>query len=318
MTHVFTRVRIGLLEIGSRAIRFLVADFDRGGNFDPVHINTMMHGIDPTSFNSEDIAMLNHKIDELCLRLGEYSCDRILVYGTELCRIIDREFPNKISKSIKILTQDEEAKGAWATGLLCEKSLNSIHSVTVIDTGNGSTEVVNGVWNNGEIVDLKTVNINFGSQRLLSLYEEGPNEYLSKLISIMEPIKADIKSSGIDAGDSGRVYFGGGVATKIGWLSVRRNKSDNYNPSRVNGASLAVGNLIDVFKTIGKLYEDNPKRAIEFVDPRKGSEDETARVVACSPYFAFIRNAINIKTDLYITGYGLRHGIAFLMVNDFI
>lgn len=316
-SYISDTSRIGLLEIGSRAVRFLVADFETSGTFKPVKIETVRHGINPSQIDETNVDTINLIIETFSKKLTNYDCDRKLIYGTEICRLINKKFPKKLAAGLKVLTPSEEGKASWAAALLCERDKQTSQSIAVIDEGNGSTEIVFGEWSDQKITNFKAETIETGAQALMELYADSPDDYLSKLVKIIQTVKADTNDVMPKHMDI-KVYIAGGVATKIGWMSVRKGLDDHYNPARVNGVKLSVMNFIDIFKTVGKMYETNPIKAQRFVDQRRGSESETPRVISSAPYLAFLRNIFNNGTDIFITGYGVRHGIGFLMLNDLI
>lgn len=305
--------RIGLVEVGSRSVRYLVADFDANSNFSPVSIANHKHGIDPLSLSEADCGKINRIIETTTHELSSHSCDRSFVYGTEICRKLQEMYPSSITSDIHILTNEEEALAAWAAGLLCETNVREPITCTVIDQGNGSTEVVKARWDGSKISDVRFAGFELGSAELLQRYRSSPNEYLPFLIKRISSISKELSDLNIKNDGSSQVYLAGGVATKIAWINVRENEREHYKPHKINGAHLTVPYLLTLYSRLSAAYTKSPKSVENFIDSRRGSEDETPRVISSAPFLAKLRADVALGDDLYVTGYGVRHGMAFLM-----
>jgi exopolyphosphatase/pppGpp-phosphohydrolase len=309
-------LRIGLIEVGSRAIRLLVADFDRLSNFTPVKIDTLQHGIDPSEIEAGDVDRINEIIMRLEEAVSKFSCDRVAIYGTEICRRISSLWADALDGRIKVLTPREEAMASWAAGILCEDNKRAPIECTVIDEGNASTEIATGHWNGKLVRDFKYMSLSVGSADLMEMYRADSKAYLQRLIVQLGNYRATVAESLGGSSGSGVVYLAGGVATKLGWFKVRKSLDDFYQPHRVNGARLSVSILTSVFAELSKMFKADPDKARRLVDARAGSEDEVVRIIASAPFLAIVRNFVDNRDELKITGYGVRHGMAFLIMND--
>ena len=309
-------LRIGLIEVGSRAIRLLVADFDRFANFIPVKIDTIQHGIDPSEIEAGDVSSINEIILRLEDAISKFSCDRVVIYGTEICRRISVLWADALDGRIKVLTPREEAMAAWAAGILCEDNKRAPIECTVIDEGNASTEIATGYWNGNLIHDFKYTSLSVGSADLMDMYRADSKAYLQRLIAHLGNYRATVAESLGRSTGGGVVYLAGGVATKIGWFKVRKSLDDFYQPHRVNGARLSVSILTNVFAELSKVFKLDPDKARRLVDARAGSEDEFIRIISSAPFLAIVRNFVDNRDELKITGYGVRHGMAFLIMNE--
>lgn len=310
--------RIGLIEVGSRAVRYLVADFDINSRFSPVTIETYRHDVSPAGFQRGDIARINTLVERAFADLEMHNCEKSFVYGTEICRRMDKKYPNALSGKIRIVAPIEEAMASWAAGLLCRDNINDPVTCTVIDEGNGSTEIVRATWN-GEIVsDVKFAGFKTGSAELLNEYRKSPNKYLQYLIEKVSEVAEVLRDADVRTTATSEVYLAGGVATKIAWISVRSRVDEHYKPHMVNGVKISVSHLLKLYSDLAKAYYADPRKTIQYIDSRRGSEDETPRIISSAPFLAKLRADVAPGDDVYVTGYGVRHGMAFLIRKEII
>jgi exopolyphosphatase/pppGpp-phosphohydrolase len=311
-------VRIGLIEVGSRSIRYLVIDVrKRIQDFkliDNGTVNYNEYNIDPSRIKTSDVDKLNMFVSKFSADLRSRSCDMSCIYGTELCRSIETLYPGKLCSSVRILSTEEEAMAAWAAGFLCQDEEKDKDVVTAIDLGNGSTEIVRAQWDGVQITDLNSTSVALGSSKLMTSYNNNNQaSYMDYLEKILPPIKASIQEAGIERIHNGSVYLIGGVATKIGWLKVRKDLSDVYRPDLVNGVKVTLGVLTELFAKMDPLYRRDPQSVIKIIDPRRNSEEEAVRVLSGAPYLAALANSIHKGKEYFVSGYGVRHGMAYLL-----
>lgn len=307
-------VRIGLIEIGSRSVRYLVIDvWRRVQDFEAIKIETAEHHIDPSRITRADVDKLKLLVSRLRTDLCSHSCDMYCVYGTELCRAIEAMYPGELSSSVRTLSTEEEAMAAWAAGLLCQDAENEKDVITLIDLGNGSTEIVRARWDGARIADLKSTSVALGSSALMASYNNRKTSYMRYLEQQLPPIKEAIEEAGIERTYNGVVYFIGSVATKIGWLIKRRNESEAYRPDLVNGAKIELEKFDELFATIDLRYRRNPKAVVRIIDARRGSEREAVRVISGIPYIAALAKSVHAGNTFLVSGYGVRHGMAYLL-----
>jgi len=307
-------VRIGVIEIGSRSVRYLVIDVpERMQDFKAVKIANAEHHIDPSRITSANVDTLNSVVGQLCADLLSHSCDITCVYGTALCRSIETMYPKKLSTAVRTLSTEEEAMAAWAAGFLCQDEDSGNDTISVIDLGNGSTEIVRASWNGVEIVNLKATSVSFGSSRLIDIYKKNEFSYMKFIEDNIPPIKKAIRETGIEQTYNGVIYVTGSAATKIGWQKKRRDVSDVYRPHLVNGVKIKLDDLTDWYTSKSRAYKLNPKSVQRTIDPRRCSEIETLLVLAGAPYIWALVTTIDKGEEFFISGYGTRHGMAYLL-----
>ncbi|WLQ16818.1 hypothetical protein O5O45_12915 [Hahella aquimaris] len=311
--------RIGVIEVGSRSVRYLVIDVpERLQDFILVKNANAEHGVDPRQVEVRDIDKLNAVIERLSTDLLTHSCDMTCVYGTALCRLIEKEFPGRLSEKIHVLSTEEEGKAAWITGFLCQNEESNRQPISVIDLGNGSTEIVRGAWDGSGIVDLKTVSFPVGSSWLVDIYSKNEKKYTKFLQDILSSVAKNLRQKGIEKSNDGVVYVAGGVVTKIAWQMVRENDTDLYRPEAVNGVIVKLDDLTDWFAKTSRDYKLSPLAVQKTIDPRRNTEKEALRTLSGGPYIWGLVTTVHAGETFLTTGYGLRHGIAFLLKNELI
>lgn len=309
-----TFLRIGLFEIGSRSFRYLVADIpEKIQDFKAIKIETEQHHIDPNRITRGDIERINKLALDISLDLREFSCDLVCIYGTEICRSIEKLYPGELSSIIRPLSTQEEAMATWAAAFLCLEQDETTNLMTVIDVGNGSTEIVRARWKNEKFIDLRFAGNGVGSSKLMQAYKNGGLSYSQLLQNELVNISIALQEAGINKIDSGMFYMTGGAATRIGWLSKRKYLSQDYRPDLVNGVKVRLDDLKEMYRTMGPAYIKNPQEVQRIIDPRKGSEEEALRVLSGSPYILELVTSIYEGETIRVSGYGLRHGMAFLL-----
>jgi exopolyphosphatase/pppGpp-phosphohydrolase len=304
--------RIGLVEVGSNTIRYIVANFSDEISFAPIAIETIKHSLHPSRPSEEAIANINLNVREFLSDAATHDCDHILAYGTAACRKAAIELPGLLANEIKVLSPSEEAKAAWVAGFSCTDRRPGTRC-TIIDEGSGSTEFVSATWTGNSIEDFAFLSMEMGSVALLELYRndtKGHNERVTNAIREMIP---DLTSSGVASDNPGALFLLGGVATSIGWLATKKTGMQEYRPIEINGARVSFAELDQLHRGLHGLYRKDPTGARRFVDTRRGSEDHILKVLSSLPFLTLLASYIEPSGQYFVSGYGVRHGMAFLI-----
>jgi len=313
-----TSKRVGLIEVGSRTIRYLIVDIADRFSFSVIDKATVTHDINPTKLELADVNSLNLVIEQFEEKMQSHMCDVSFIYGTEICRVLDALFPGQLVQQLRRLSTEEESLAAFAAAIICETADSEEGLYTVIDLGNGSTEVVRAYWSNGRFENLKTASIDIGSQYLVELFQSNRQNYLKSIRREIVFRRTTKQFEGFSQTSEGRMYCVGGVPSKIGWLSVRPDFQSTYQPEMVNGAKVTRPELAKLYIDLSKMYERNPQNASQIVDRRPQSKDEVLRVISGSAYLTLLGGTFYSGQELFISGYGVRHGMAFLLAHNLI
>jgi hypothetical protein len=101
------RKRVGLIEIGSYAVRRMVATFEPNGNFslDGSESREYVHGIDIENIEEPKVAALWSAVQQFYRSLVDsaFPLADIWVYGTELCRRLSKG-PYRLPSYVMVLS----------------------------------------------------------------------------------------------------------------------------------------------------------------------------------------------------------------------
>lgn len=309
--------RMGIIEVGSRSIRFLVADFDfdRRGYFDALATKSITHKIDMNDLGDSDLDHVLRLVESLSKELDEFICDRTIIYGTALCRALVVKFGPGSLKTIRVLLVEEEAKASWAAAMLCETQRNSPKQFTVIDQGGGSTEIVTGSWDGARIENIAFKSFDFGHNAIREKFEANSKEFVKSMNVLVHAMGEELKIFSKKNAQE-KLYMQGDVPTRIAWFRARSNESEPYKPHLVNGVEIKIKEMTNLYNVLLKLYKVDQKQAIRYVDNRAGNEDRFPQVLSNSAFLMVLAAKIGHTDHFNVSGYGTRHGIAFLAVTD--
>jgi exopolyphosphatase/pppGpp-phosphohydrolase len=304
-------MRIGLVEVGSNTIRYLVADWHDMA-FDRVKIETVKHAMHPTRPSEASVVEVNRTVEAFLADAAGRDCDALLAYGTAACRTVAAQFPNALSPAIKVLTPAEEATASWVAGFACTSRVPGTRC-TVIDEGSGSTEIVRATWNGSSLEDLAFHSAEVGSVSLLEAYKAAPREHFAHTRGLIEQMVPALVETGLSSGNAGDIFLVGGVATSIGWKASKGTGLQNYAPAEINGESATLKQLDELNRSLTMLYKKDPVAARRQVDTRPGSEDHVLRVLSSLPFLIVLASFLKPDSPFFFSGYGVRHGMAFLI-----
>lgn len=308
-------MRIGVVEVGSRSIRLMVADFQRSGSFKATRTGSHLHGVEIDKLNRSSISDLWAAVDRFYNELQTFECDRVMVYGTALCRKLAEQPDLKLPSYLHVLSAEEEAVASWAAGFMCTRKDAETRQYTIVDQGAGSTEVISATWTGETIDNVIFDSLEVGNQKVMDLFYSSGNAYAKAIHLMVEEFAERIRRH--KAAENGRLYLIGSVATKIAWLKVRKGVSDFYKPHLVNDVPLSMKELFELHSNILKLYRQSPEKARALVDSRAGAEDDFARVMSGSVFLMMLCTKLDYPL-VRVSGYGVRHGMAFLVLKELI
>lgn len=315
-TPVPRSMRIGLIEVGSNTIRYLVADWDDMA-FNRVKIETVKHAMHPSRPNEAAVAEVNQVVERFLADARGRDCEALLAYGTAACRTVAGRFPGLLSPQIKVLTPEEEAMASWVAGFACTSRIPGTRC-TVIDQGSGSTEIVRATWTGGGFEDLAFHSADIGSVSLVEAYKANRKDHMLHTRGLIEQMVPALAETGLSAGEAGSLYLVGGVATSIGWQATKGTGLQDYVPAEVNGVSATLKELDALYQRLSTLLRTDPVAARRQVDTRPGSEDHILRILSSLPFLIVLASFLKPEGPFSFSGYGVRHGMAFLIQHGLI
>jgi len=309
--------RIGLIEVGSNTIRYLAASFGNDIDFIPDKIETIKHNMHPSNPEEFAVREVNKVVEGFAEDAKQRRLDAVLIYGTAACRKVSAQLPGKLSPLIKVLTPAEEAMASWVAGFACTSRAPGTRC-TVIDEGSGSTEIVSATWTGDAIQDLAFYSADVGSTLLLEEYKADAKGHHALTTQKLREMVHALREAGVASEHSGPLYLVGGVATSIGWLVSKKSGMQDYRPAEINGAVLTLTELDKLYNGLDRLFKRDPAAAQRAVDTRRGSEDHVLRVISSLPYLTLLSSFLQPTGTYFVSGYGVRHGMGFLIRNELI
>ena len=305
-------VRVGVVEIGSRAVRLLVADISEKAGLQPLLtkavetqlMESVRRGAESTR---QALVRVSDVVSDFRRKMASLNVERSTVFGTQAMREVTslvefRDLP--IHADVKLLDQRTEAQCSLVAAVM-GRSAPPLQSVLVIDQGAGSLELASGECH-PSVKMLDFVSLELGGDKLLSLLQEGKLS-ISKFRSRLAPKITEMK---IKHGPIEKVIVQGSVSTKCAWLTVRHDKTEIYNPRRVHGANLRAKNLHDMVSLVETI---SPAKWADFranVEPRNPRSMEFDQLIAGVVVLLLLLEHFD-KDEFEVSAQGTRHGVAW-------
>lgn len=311
---------IGIIEIGSRAVRYMVARFAANGSlqieFAP---KPFPHEIFIDQIEEDKVATLFSVVDAFKRDVEMRGCSRVRIYGTALLRRLIDLPGYTLPSYVEVLSAEQEAICAWAAGFMSGHSKRAGSRFTIVDQGGGSAEIISGSWTGKELGDDFSFYAleNASSQHLTQLYITWKDKYLSKLKPIIEDQSNSLKRHEAKDEKSELILLGS-VATKLAFnIKHKRNENDDYRQKLVDGSLLKVKDISDYFNKMSKLYRLDPESARRALDRREIYSTEYEMIMSNAVFLMILALRLGYQ-EFSISANGTRHGMAFLMKNGFI
>ena len=193
--------RLAVIELGSRAIRLLVADVFSGHQLRTVDTQVRKTGVIEALRGSErdlanELSSATRSIDDLAQRAKRQGAEKIAVFGTEAIRKAaeTRLFGQSgLSERIThILTGREEALCSIVAGSITMSVIDpNVAALIVIDHGAGSLEVARGQVSGRYDLEM-SVSLPLGGSHLLEAFRNCGRD-LERLRSLVLPELADLQ-----------------------------------------------------------------------------------------------------------------------------
>ena len=315
MNAIYGKRRVGVIEIGSRAVRLLVAEVSATVG---VHvITTGVEGCDLLEKSNQSQFTVRQEITKVCesvkrfrMRAQQHDAEEIVVIGTEALRRIaetDSYNTSQLAKNVdRILDGRSEAMYSLIAGSF---SLAGPYApqgnCLLVDQGFGSMEIAYGKLG-PPVKLLEYVSVDLGVRRLL--------HDLASCGRDMNALKRDVSDYFDDLNlpefKPDHAVVLGSVATKYAWLKLERKENEKYSPKRVDGERIQTKTMEADWAQIARLASRSGWAIIEeFMSPSDRGKDEGKRLVAGIVPLAYIMNRFKQK-NFVVSALGTRHGLA--------
>ncbi|WP_315718557.1 MULTISPECIES: hypothetical protein [unclassified Bradyrhizobium] len=317
------RKRLGIVEVGSYAVRRMVATFEPNGKFriDGSESDEYIHGVDADNLDNHSVDCLWQAVHGFYKYLLDSGLrpENVWVYGTELCRRLSI-MQHRIPTYVIVLNADQEAVTAWATGFLKIQDKVDGWSYTIFDQGGGSSELVSGVWDDrrNRIENLKYGTFDFGHRKLAKLYSpSSPSAYVEKLRNLLGQHTEQIALHEAKKHMSTFILLGG-PATKLAFnIRHKRDEDHDYDGRAVDVTTISLKEMQTYYNKVANIYKGDPDRARREVDRRTIRSDEYERVMSSAILLMLISARLGYQT-LTVTASSTRYGFGFLAARGII
>lgn len=306
-------MRIGVIEIGSRAVRLMIADVSReiglkivNTAWDETHLAAAVKiGGEGLYAKLDEIENSVKKFKESC---REQRASEMCIFATAAFREMPSAFREYFLiriPELQILDKMAEAACSLLGAINEFESSISPENQLVVDQGTGSMEVVLGhVTSTGvTLMDFKSYAL--GTQTLVQNLAEKQHD-LKKFQSSFARSVGNYKPIGVAF--EGRPVILGSVATKIAWIKVRNGPGHNYDPA------LAHGQIINrkVVESVINLSLKEPDTVKYLISPRRGD---------IMDFELFITGLIALndllkklgKQQFKVSAFGTRFGVIWML-----
>lgn len=308
-------MRVAVVEIGSRAVRLLIADV-AGGRVEPIRASSRSVALSKILGASEvEMTQVLRQLKVVVAGLREEASrnrvDVFKAFGTAALRRLKRAVPKEVEaldESLVVLNPEEEAECSFVAAVTdpgVEATRNGPY--VVVDMGAGSIEVVSGRLRDGSPIVKENVSCLLGSERISG--ELVAAAYDLKKYDVWldgELAKEDIFKRVIGAD----TVLLGSLPTKVAWLHVRPSERDIYNPKLVGGARLDRDKMRALAEEILRRRLQSANDARRFVDPRNNDDAELNLVVSGLILLEKIL-IIQQRKNCRVSSRGTRFGFAY-------
>ena len=306
--------RVGVIEIGSRAVRLLVADV--GDGVEPV----------ASAYRDTHLARALGEAEGHTARALDSICESVRgfirqahaagvaaphVFGTAAVRTLAATHPQAgrlFPFSVQVLDERTEALASLTAVAMGLPQL-SRHgaSMVSIDQGAGSLEIAGGRMCEGrvELTDYRSLPL--GTRASVSLQRA----YAGNLQSVRGAIDAALEASGLPrvAEDAPMVALGS-AATRMAWLTVRRDGVESYSQRRIHGQQVLRTGIDAVIR---RAAEDSAS-ARDLIDVDPANEDYET-VIGGLVTLSAVLSALGRRSCI-VSGWSTRYGVAWLLAHD--
>ena len=304
--------RVGIVEIGSRAVRLLVADVSREKGLTAITTRVAKAQLMDAILNGEAASQrqLAEVMDavktfrEIAVRHG---VQRLAVFGTEAIRrlaLFENSTINSMLSTVDVISAATEADCSLHAALmgLGGKEFRNI-PLLVIDQGAGSTELVTGI-RNSHIQVRSFASLPLGGNGALELYRSQHFD-ISKFLASTAPRVDELRltTSGVR-----QAIVQGSVATKCAWfrLNLLAGTFDKrYEASAVHGEFFTLENMEKLVVFAEQPAASRWKAWINREDPNEFNRIRTGVAI-----LGQLLTKFDIS-NIYVSAFGTRHGMAW-------
>lgn len=297
--------RVGVIEIGSRYVRYVVGRFSPDGSFKKLNPHQpYKHEIDINNLDQDKVNMLWSKVAEFesDLQRQKFSEKYKLVCGTELCRQL-----SNVPSNVTLLSPSDEGLASWTAGFLTAYRRKRQGRFTVVDQGGGSMEIVSANWVGAIERRMSDTFPELGSGRMAKVYAQIGHKFLEAVPAFLK-----VHDDEIERHRASELILLGSAATKIAFNKKhKRNDEDDYDPRRTDGTRLSLGDIEEYYTFIAEEYRKDPMRARNLVDRRTVNTNEYEIVMSGAVLLMQLARRLG-HDQVTVSSKGTTVGLSFL------
>lgn len=297
-------MRSAAIEVGSRAVRLLVADVSttvirpierKVENFDLLRAVADGRG-------AATLAEIQRVVDQYKARAESLGAMRMVAFGTEALRRIASSGDLPQLRGVEILSPQDEAYCSFLSGVNGLKGLLSGDSIVSVDHGNGSLEIAFGTTGvKSQVTDWRSLPL--GSNDLVAMLTDCE----LNLQQFSAKIAAELDAADLPSVSVSDMVVQGSVATKIAWITVRPAIKDRYDGDLVQGHRISLDGLSSWIAMIDEKPRNEWSHLSRVVDPRDKPTDQIHRLVTGCVVFQQLLT--RLKLDSFaVSSLGTRYG----------
>jgi exopolyphosphatase/pppGpp-phosphohydrolase len=303
--------RVGVVEIGSRAIRLLVADTQCLNGLTIVATDWAETGLVAAIGRDSETEVVSRVAtigSAFVDRSRELQAKRICVFGTEALRQISNGSLEQLKASIPEILVLDSQREAECSLLAAANGLECSGEVLAIDQGAASMEVAVGDFRDGQLQLKAATSYRLGTQPLVESLAKCGGDLKGFQSMLQRKIK---RLRLVSCSAALRPILLGSAATKIAWIRVRKREDDRYNPKLVHGTVMAV----DKIDQLIMLAEQSPDFVRSVIDPRNPNSSEYETVMAGLVGLRLVLERFK-ATEFAVSAFGTRHGMALRLARE--
>lgn len=297
-------MRSAAIEVGSRAVRLLVADVSSTAiipierkveNFDLLRAVADGRG-------AATLLDIQRIVDQFKTRAESRGATKIIAFGTEALRRIDSTGDLAPLRGVEILSPQDEAFCSFLSGVNGLKGSLSGNRIVSVDHGNGSLEIAFGTTNaKSQVNDWRSLSL--GSNDLVAML----TDCALNLQQFAAKIATELDAAKLPTASVSDIVIQGSVSTKIAWITVRPSIEDRYDGDMVHGHRASIDGLRGLIAMIDQKPRNEWSHLSRVVDPRDKPTDQIHRLVTGCVLFEQL--LFRLKLDSFVvSSLGTRHG----------
>lgn len=303
--------RVAVIEIGSRAVRLLIADIYAEGRLENVCTNWQQTGLREAlhaggTTMEESIEKLTMTLRRFRTVASDYNAEQLACFGTDAIR---RIAPDKLEQlrsvcpELAILSRKEEAELSFEAAVMRSTETTTHTGALVIDQGSGSMEVVSGSIKSSTVNILCYRSYNLGTTKLVEMLNKSGG-----FLQLREALRTQVSHyQPFETGDiSGRAIVLGSAATSLAWLTSRPDPFAQYDPRQVQGRIIPLKHI----ESLVSVAESHPDSIQLLIDPHHPGSSEFKTVVSGLIAIQVFLDRQKIP-KFEVCGDGTRYGVAW-------